>query len=362
MKPIIARLDGTTAPALLRLMPCVWAYDWDADFLYKIFRWRYLDRPSGGDTWLVLDQSACVAVLDSYLRPYLLDGRRILVRETADWFCLPEYRPLGLGLRLMRRMMAAPEPILVIGGTAATRSLLARLGWQRLAEAQRMILPVTLRSLAGNVLRHGNVHRAKYARTIPGFVRVRWPRPAPPPVADAHSEEWHPGRKLGIPVPRRNGLIELLDMSNLEWLHAAPPDFIRPIALTFLVGSEPVGFSLSQLEPSASGPDGKIVHVQMATLAQPIVDWVIAETARRLAQTGAGLIRCRASTPEIAVALRRTGFMAIRAQPAHWWATDGTPPPSAIEAGYLCADDALSFEAAATLRARTAPAVRSSAS
>src|SRR5271166_2263357 len=34
----------------------------------------------------------CVATLDSMLRPYLLDGQRILVRETADWYCVPRLR------------------------------------------------------------------------------------------------------------------------------------------------------------------------------------------------------------------------------------------------------------------------------
>ena len=77
MRPIVARLDGTSAPALLRLMPLVWEQDWDADFFRETFRWRYLDRPSGGGTWLTFDESECIAVVDSYLRPYLLDGRRV---------------------------------------------------------------------------------------------------------------------------------------------------------------------------------------------------------------------------------------------------------------------------------------------
>src|SRR5271166_4523750 len=34
----------------------------------------------------------CVATLDSMLRPYLLDGQHILVRETADWYCVPRLR------------------------------------------------------------------------------------------------------------------------------------------------------------------------------------------------------------------------------------------------------------------------------
>src|SRR5206468_1363808 len=122
-------------------------------------------------------------------------------------------------------------------------------------------------------------------------------------------EEWRPGRKLDIPVPERDGLLELLEPADLDWFYAAPHRFIRPIVLIFSISSEPVGLSLSQLEPSASGPDGKIVHLQIANLAQPVTDWIVSETARRLVQAGAGVIRCRASISQTIAALRRTGFI-----------------------------------------------------
>ena len=351
MKPTIARLDSTTAPALLRLMPQVWVQDWDPDFFPETFRWRYLDKPSDGGTWLALDNELCVAVFDSYLRPYLLNGCRILMRETCDWFCLPNYRRFGLGLKLLCLMMDAPEPIITVGPTDAGISIMLPLGWQRLSDVQRMVLPLTLRSLAGNLLRRREVRHAKYARAIPGFVPVRSPRIAPPPAADARVEEWRSGQSLSMPIPQGDGLLELLELADLEWICAAPPGFIRPIVLDFLFGRVPVGLSVSQLEPSASGPDARIVHLQISDASQPIADWIVSETARRLAQAGAGVIRCRASTPQKVVALRKTGFIAAPAESVYWWAKDGTPPPSIIDLGYLRASDALPFEAAATLRA-----------
>jgi acyl carrier protein len=351
VKAIVARLDSTMAPA--SLMPCVWwARGWDEDLFPAIFRWRYLDRASDGGTWMVFDEDQCVAMLDSFVRPYLLDGRRVLVREPADWFCLPKYRPLGFGLILMRMMMDLPEPIINIGGMDPTLAILPRLGWESLPEVQRMILPVTLRGLAGNLLRRRGARHAKYARAIPGFVPVRRPRVAPPPAAEARVEEWRPGSELALPVPRRDGLIELLESADLEWRLAAPSGFIRPIVLVFLLGDEPVGVSLSQLEPSASGPDARIVHLQISNLAQPVVDWIVSVTARRLSQAGAGFIRCRASIAQTITALQKTGFIATPPQAAHWWAKDGTLPPSVIEVGYLIANHALPFDTAATLRDR----------
>jgi len=157
-------------------MPSAWRQRWGAGFLGEILRWqRYVDRPSDGGTWLAFDRDECLAVIDSFIRPYLLDFRRVLVRETADWFRLAKYRPLGL--KPMRIMMASPEAIVVIGGTDATVSLLPRLGWKRLPAVQRMILPVTLRSLVGNLLlRRRGSRSVKAAAAIPGSNPVRLPR------------------------------------------------------------------------------------------------------------------------------------------------------------------------------------------
>jgi hypothetical protein len=352
VKPIVTRLESTTAPALLRLMPSLWSQDWDADFLSMMFRWRYVDRPADGGTWLALDQDECVAVIDSFIRPYLLDFQRVPVRETADWFCLPKYRSIGLGLRLMRIMMESPEPIVVIGGTDATVSLLPRLGWKRLPDVQTMILPVTLRGLAGNLLRRRSRRRARWARRIPGFVPARSPRRAPPPAGDAHVEDWRPGRPISIPVPQRDGLVELLEPDDLDWIYATPRGFSQPIMFVFRLDGKPVGASLCQLEPCAFGLDGRLVHLQISSSVQSVADWIVSETVRRLARMGAGFIRCRASIPLTITALRRTGFIAAHPEPAHWWAKDRTPPPAVIDVGYLRGDDALPLAAAGAPAAR----------
>jgi hypothetical protein len=249
-------------------------------------------------------------------------------------------------------MMDAPEPTLTVGPSDVGISIMLPLGWQRLPDVQRMVLPVTLRGLAANLLRRREVRQAKYARAIPGFVPVRSPRIAPPPAADARVEEWRSGQSLSIPIPQGDGLLELLELPDLEWIYAAPPGFIRPIVLVFLLGGEPVGLSLSQIEPSVTGPDARIVHLQISDPSQPVTDWIVSETAGRLAQAGAGVIRCRASTPEKVAVLRKAGFIAAPAESACWWAKDGTPPPSIIDVGYLRGSDALPFPAAATLRTR----------
>jgi hypothetical protein len=347
VKATISQLDETTIPLLAALLPTVWDLEAEPDLARTLFEWRYLRRPSGDLALVAVDGDRCVGLIDSYLRPYLLDGRRILLRETADWFCLPEYRPLGFGLRLMRMMMRLPEPLINIGGTDATRSILPRLGWTQLSTARQMILPVNLRGLASHLLQcHRHPERAKYALAIPGFLPLRRPRRISSPATNARVDEWLPGQELELPVPQQDGLVELVDQANLEWICSAPQSLYRAVVLVFRVGGEPVGLSLSQLEPSAYGPEGRIVHLQMSRPSQAVAEWIISETARRLADSGAGLIRSRASTPGMVTALRRTGFIASGAEPVYWWAQGRTAPQNGIAVSYLRADDAMPLGAA----------------
>ena len=329
-------------------MPAVWNLEGDRALADELFRWRYLMRPdASGDTWIAHDGDRCVGVIDAYLRPDLLDGQRVYLRETADWFCLPQYRPLGLGLRMMRTVMRLPEAGITIGGTKATHALLPRLGWAEISSVEKMILPVNLRGLTSNVLRR-HPEWGKYARAIPRFLPLRGPRAKPSPAADAQVAEWSPGQEIEIPIPHQDGLHELIEQSDLEWICAGPPRLFSTVVLVFRMAGKAVGFSLSQLEPSAGGPDGRIVHVQLAEPSPAVAEWVIAETARRLAERGAGFIRCRASTPLMIAAFRGVGFIAAGAEPVFWWGNGRSEPRDGIAVSYLRADDAVPFEAART--------------
>jgi hypothetical protein len=114
-------LSDADHASVRRLLAEFWPCDWSEE-LEDYLAWRFGRRESG-ETLVASDRGRCVGILDSFIRPYLIAGQRELVRETCDWFCLPEYRAVGVGLHLMRRMMSKPEPILVIGGTKATLDL-----------------------------------------------------------------------------------------------------------------------------------------------------------------------------------------------------------------------------------------------
>ncbi|WP_431266716.1 hypothetical protein [Dankookia sp. P2] len=106
-----------------------------------------------------------------------------------------------------------------------------------------------------------------------------------------------------------------------------------------------MGFAYAHIEFTASGRDACIVHLQLARDCPALADWIVAETARRLALRGVGIIRCCASTEAKIAALRKAGFISWKPRPAFWWPKPDVPRPAQIDAGYLRADDFISFTA-----------------
>ncbi|MBV8093221.1 MAG: GNAT family N-acetyltransferase [Acetobacteraceae bacterium] len=338
------QLDEATRLPFEQLLTHVWPHR-SADFQAAVVRWRYYTRPANGGTWLAFDGDRCVALIDSFLRAYLLDGRRLLVRETCEWFCLPEYRPRGIGTLLMRKMMAGAEPIFGISGTAASLAMFPRLRWRALEPVQKWLLAVKARTLLGSLLRAKWPPGEAVAKFIPNAIPIR-PRPrlVMPSRGIAEVRDMYEAAAVPLPSPRPEGLVQILDQADRDWLAKMPSRLARPIGLVFLLNGESVGASFSQLEPAASGIEGRIVHLQIACgAAQEIFNWVVTETARRLVDAGAGIIRCWASVPEKIAALRQAGFMMIRLEPTYWWSRDRSPAPARIDAGYLRADDAIPF-------------------
>jgi hypothetical protein len=56
-------------------------------------------------------------------RPYRFGDERVDVLEVFDWYCLPELRNSGLGVRVMQALMKE-GPCLLVGGSPDTRGLM----------------------------------------------------------------------------------------------------------------------------------------------------------------------------------------------------------------------------------------------
>lgn len=337
-KPL-SEADGDGVRDLL--VGTVWKRNWSRDIAESYFSWRYRARESG-DTLVATDQDRCIGILDSFTRPYWIAGRQQIVRETCDWFCLPEYRAFGVGLHLMRRMMAKPEPILVIGGTSYTRDLLPRLKWARLPEVSNYLLGVNARTVAALAAHKRWRAGIGLARVVPN-IPLLWRIPKrPPPSANCDVRLRHLGEATDVGAVAPYAVAPTLGAGVLDWLAHAPAVLGEFIQLSFHCDGELVGISISRLEELPSfGRFAKIVHLHAARLET--IDWMLGVTVNHLVQQGAGAILSRVSCPATASALSALGFWRLQSSPAHWWPAKAAPPTGSLNLTALQADDALQF-------------------
>jgi hypothetical protein len=322
-----------------RLLAEIWARDWSEE-LEDYLVWRF-GRRGSGETLVASAGGRCVGILDSFIRPYLIAGRRELVRETCDWFCLPEYRAVGVGLHLMRRMMSKPEPILVIGGTQATLDLLPRLKWARLVNVERFVLPVSAKTAAGLVGHRLGRYGAALAHMVPNLRLVRRIRRTPPPAAKAEVRRGALGAGEGLAGNNPYDFAPWLDGLMLDWLAIAPKVVGEFVVLSFFNDGKPVGITVSRLQKLAIGGKAQIVHVQAARL--DLIDWIVDATVHDLIGRGAGLVSCDTSCPATGRALRALGFIRWQSIAVHWWHANRLPPSGTFNLTSLTADNALRF-------------------
>jgi hypothetical protein len=340
---IVFRPIGEADSAQVRdlLVRASWKRDWSEPTAEGYVAWRYGARANGGDTLVACDGGRCVGILDSFVRRYWIDGRQQAVRETCDWFCLPEYRALGVGLHLMRRMMQKPEPIVVVGGTDTTRNLLPRLNWARLPDVGNFILGVSARTVAGLVAHSQWPAGVKLARLMPDIRLVRRVRHLPPP--SAHSDVRV--RALGeaeVSSIAPYAVAPALDAPSLDWLARAPAVLGEFVLLSFVCDDKPAGISISRIRELAGfGRTSQIVHLHAADAG--MIGWMASATVNDLIARGVGAITCRASCPATAAVLPALGFWKRKPSPAFWWPATRVPPTGPLHLTTLQADDALQF-------------------
>lgn len=322
-----------------------WGCTWPKSLQARLMDWRYYDDPVGRTTLLAMTQGRAVAMLDSGIRPYMLDGKRIMVRETGDWYCQESYRKFGVGLHLMRKLMRDyPEPMLVVGGSHANRAILARL-WRQLPSAYSYILPLKARGLFGNCLRLTVPEYESLARIV-GHLPFKPLRQVAPPAEDFQAEpliDWPDD----MPCDSAQELVGITTAVHAQRLATMPEAFGQAFGIIFRRNGAIVGCALAQTEETPSGKDGKILRIQ--TISDPdarLLRWIVAETSLQLARRGAEFIRCRASTSGKIAALRAVGYRLSQEIPCFWYhGASAAPPPTRIDVDYLRGDDAQPMQA-----------------
>lgn len=333
-------LNNANVSGVRELLVRWWKRDWSEENAESYFAWRYGERV-GGETLLACDGGRYVGILDSFIRPYWIAGCRSAVRETCDWFCLPEYRKLGVGLHLMRLMMAKSQPVLNIGGTEITQELLPRLRWERLPDVDNFVLPVSLRMAAGLALQRLWPRGLGLSCLVPRMRLVRRLKRHPPPSADTQVVACGLVQREEIGRVPAYVLAPAVDISTLEWLGRAPAVVGEFVLLNFFCNGQLIGLSISRLQMLPFGCKALIVHWHAASLE--VTDWIISETVHHLIERGADAVLCRASCPIACGALVRLGFFRNRPTPVYWRPVNELLPCGLLHLTSLRADDAFQF-------------------
>jgi len=303
------------------------------------FDWRYGAR-GRNETIVAFHGERCIAALDSFIRPYWIGGQQIAVRETCDWYCLAEYRKFGIGLQLMRRMMAKQEPMLVINGSPFTVDLLPKLRWSRLGDVENFWLPVSVRALAGLALQRWWRAADGLASRLPD-VKLR-PRTLPAPIAGLSMERRTGDGGVEVAANDAYACAPCPDAATLDWFGRAPRIVGECFTLHFFAARTLTAVAACRVGDFAFGRKARIIHVHATR--HDIIDWVLSETIQYLVRQSVGIILCRTSCPFLSAALKRFKF--FRRQPSHvyWWDASKRPMPAGpTNFSSLRGDDALAF-------------------
>jgi Acetyltransferase (GNAT) family len=285
-------------------------------------RWRYLEPPFHR-AYLALREGRCLAMVTAFRRPYRTDGEDVTICDAFDWYCLPELRNSGLGVRLMQRMMRDPEPVIVTGGTADTRAFLPRLGFRSLAEVGRYLVPLGAGFAADALRRRYGLPRTLGRLLFPlASPRLGARRHGPPaegrviPVAALGPEA------LAIdPRPGGTGCVPIWTPELLRWLLAGFPGMGHFLPLYFAVGERLAGWGLLRTFQTPSGTGACLLDLRAAPADHGLYPWMLWEAARRAAALGAGFLAAGTTCPALEAAFRRSGLRRVDGAPIHFYSS-----------------------------------------
>ena len=308
-------------------LPAVVAFSektWDRPRRPEFCRWRYLDAPFHR-TLLAMRGSECVALLSAFTAPYRMAGASSTCLETADWFCLPELRTSGLGIRLMRAVMEEPHPIVAVGGSTDTLRLLPRLGWKRVGDASRFV-----RWLGSG-------------RVVRWLARI-WRGTTAPPGGSAEA----PGRvaeldgELNALYAEKTecGMVPLPLAERMRWIGDGMVGR-RLAVLSFRIDGRLRGWSLVRLDITCPAREALIIELFAPSGEASLYPWMVAETWRLAASAGCRKVVARTSCPNLRAALRGSLFQERLVIPVHVWPARNSVPPGPLHLGSHTADSPL---------------------
>ena len=302
---------------------------WTRPRTSAFYRWRYEDAPEQR-AFLAIHDGACLAMGCAFRRRYRIGDEIVPILETFDWYTLPGLRNAGLGVRIIQRFMAEPEPALLVGGSDDAVGFLARLKWLRAGTAQRFILRLGARRMAHALERRlripGAGARAIASAAQPFRRRRRRRGPAGArvlPVAAVGDEVF-----ALYEGPVAYETLPLWSPEQLRWLMLGFAGAGHFVPLYFARGQQLLGWALLRVYEVDGERGAEIIELFNPGADGDLYTWMVAELACLAEGFDADYLGASSTCPAIAAALAGNGFAGGGAIPIHLWRPGGTPLPS----------------------------------
>jgi hypothetical protein len=338
------KVETATRQAFYDALLTFWDQKWEGEFQHEFLAWRY-GRRTDGETLIAMSGSKCVGLLDTFVRPYRVGGQEVLVREPCDWYCQPNHR--GVGLRLMKFLIAQGDPLLGVAIAKGAIPIARRMNWTHLLDAHDFILPITARRVAGSILRRAKLGNGSIAKYLPRGIRLRpnavWTkhREVDGDVADLAPEEWPENDWASADDGGAYALAPVLTKSYVQWLTSGPPSLGKVFCLAFRIKGALVGLTICRIEASKLGRKARLIHLQSSAPNVTTLRWMIAENVNRAVQLDAESVHCRSSCPSTNAALASLGFHDVAKEAVMVGFNDLPIPSGPVNVTFVRGDDAM---------------------
>lgn len=328
----IEEVQASTLPALRRFSEAVW----ERPHSEAYYEWRYQTSRPFHRVWVALRDGECLATQSAFQRPWCIGSETTDVLEVFDWYAHPDLRNVGLGVRVMQALMKEPVPLMLVGGSSDTQTLLPRLKWTSVGTAQRFVLALGAKRTAEALARRGVP--AQLAG-IAANAAVRRPGLRPRPRAVPRAGRVVAISRVGPELQTLyDGKVEYATYPRwtpemLDWLLSGFAGAGLYLPLYFSVADRLVGWSLTRIYPTPLGCDAEILELFSPRQDADLYSWMLSETAARAAGHRPGLIAGQTTCEAAATGFRRNRFSPSDANPVRFWLDGREPPPGPMLVG-----------------------------
>ncbi len=276
----------------------VWAFPDHAAF----HRW-FLRGPAGTEYYVAHRDGEWLAAIGGIPKTYQNGNKAIDCFETFAWASLDVRAARGLGIKVMKALMDRGKPLVALGGSADTLNYMPRLGFETLAIAPSMVLPLHA-AFAGQMKGIKGV----LARAGISMLSVIRP-PRPPRISDLRIQPMTRLDQQTLDMQSLPGFQARFDASFFEW-QAQWPHQGTFLPIRFLRDAEIVGWVFARIAEEDNGRcTGRILEMKFGaeTSAADRANMVRA-TVSAFAGFGAVVARALTSCADTNLGLRACGF------------------------------------------------------